>query len=103
VGVTGGGPFLEADAAWNLVKAPSKKGQVNRTRWGGAQWKPLQNLAPRLGVPGLPAFWGAFVDFAPSHKYTLPTDTIDLEAGPGAGQPSTAPPSSLERPRGIPM
>jgi hypothetical protein len=47
-------------------------------------------LAPRLGVPGLSTFWGAFVDCSKFSKTFLLTPPTDLGAGPGAGQPPLA-------------
>ena len=45
----------------------------------------LRNLAPRLGVPGLETFWGAFVD-----EYIC-ADSLDLGAGARVAQPPPAP------------
>jgi hypothetical protein len=63
---------------------------------------PLRNLAPRLGVPGLAAFRGVFVDLlSKSLKYLW--RTIDLRGGARVAQPPPASFSSLQRPRGISM
>jgi hypothetical protein len=58
--------------------------------FGRSRCGALRNLAPQIRVPGLAAFWGAFVDLLKFSKTFLLTLSTSVPAQAVAGQPSPA-------------
>jgi hypothetical protein len=81
-------------------------GSVGAFIWAQSRRNPQCSVAsesgPSFGGPWFGCILRGFCRFAQNPLRHF-ADSLDLGGGPGVGQPPPAPPSSLQRPRGMPM